>query len=132
MNKNLSYPNRPTAQHDLYEVLTQLSRDINHSLGDRTGRTVTMRTGDGIHNWSNGRFDPSGEETHLLMGLSAALLLSGNRMGQVVGGLGVLALAIAWHAGKEEPAKLRWEETSARNERRVRMQRVALPKQFNK
>ena len=88
-------------QYD-YGVLNDLSRSFNAALGDRTGRTTTQRTQDGMYNLTKGRVDPTGGEMHALMIGSAACLASRNKALTVVGLIGLAAVVASWLAGEED------------------------------
>ncbi len=109
-----------------YDKLTDVSRAINRILGDDTGRSVTVRVGDGVFNATNGQIDLTGEETHAIMGLGLGMLVSRNRDLQVVGSCIAFGLVLAWHAGKREPARLAIQQRGASKGRKVRVQLSAL------
>lgn len=82
-----------------YGGLDEISRAANRLLGDRTGRTVTQRTQDGVAKLTDGAVQPSGFATHAVMGFGVGLVTSKNRTVQVIGIFLLVLILIAWAAG---------------------------------
>lgn len=88
---------RPT-RYD-YNGLDHLSRVANWILGDRTGRTITQRTQDGFLEMTDRRWNASGFEVHLLMGLGIGLSTSKNKVVHYMGIGLLLLIGLAWLLG---------------------------------
>lgn len=81
--------------NNAYSVRTEISRAGNRILGDRTGRTITQTTIDGVSRLTKGRFTPSGKLTHLSMFGAVVAISSKNKTIKAVGFVmgGVLLLS---------------------------------------
>lgn len=88
-----------------YGGLEEVSRKLNRMLGDRTGRTVTQRTQDGLAAMTNGRLDLDGCETHALMLATAACLASRNKALTLLGLGGLAFLTAGWLHGEHGSAR---------------------------
>lgn len=84
-----------------YAGLDEISRQMNRLLGDRTGRTVTQRTQQGMYNMTDGQLDLSGGQTHAVMGATLACLASRNQALMVVGVVGLVFLIVSWASGEK-------------------------------
>lgn len=84
-----------------YNSGTELSREGNYILGDRTGRTITRTTMDGVSVISNGAINPSGELVHAAMISTAILLFSKKKEFLFIGLMILLLLLIFYFAGRE-------------------------------
>lgn len=82
-----------------YGVLNDVSRGLNHMLGDRTGRTITQRTQDGVANMTNGQVAPSGLAIHFVMGLGVGMATSKNKTLHYIGIALLILILAAWIAG---------------------------------
>lgn len=85
-----------------YGVVSDISRAGNKLLGDRTGRTITQRTQDGMYNLTNGLIDPSGEGMHAVMLAGVGGLASKSRMGVIIGILALVVVLFCWIAGQDD------------------------------
>ena len=86
--------------------LTDLSKDINHALGDRSGKSVSVRTAHGFKrafNLSdNDMHDNTAEDIVHAGMLASGALLSAKSDGAKVGGLFLLlALFACYHNGRD-------------------------------
>lgn len=90
-----------------YGMLTDISKGINYRLGDRSGRTVSMRTAHGLKALTNSSMsdDVAEDVTHLMMiGVAGILISSNGRKNQgllVLSVLLLMALFFSYYAGKE-------------------------------
>jgi 3-methyladenine DNA glycosylase Tag len=87
-----------------YPAVTELSKAINELLGDRTGRTVSMRTAQGLKRTFGAtemHEDTAEDIVHVGMVASAALLNSKNDAAKAGGVLLLLGLAWMYQEGKE-------------------------------
>lgn len=87
-----------------YGLLTDASKAINEALGDKTGRTVSMRTAHGFKNTFNlneTMDDNTAEDiVHAGMVASAALLVNKNDGAKIAGALLLLGLIGCYQNGK--------------------------------
>ncbi len=86
-----------------YGVITDFSKELNHILGDRSGRTVSRRTAHGIKNSFNlnEMHDDDAEDiAHGAMVATAALLASKSDGAKVCGLLLLLGLVACYQNGK--------------------------------
>lgn len=87
-----------------YGLLTDASKTINEALGDKTGRTVSMRTAHGFKNTFNLNEtidDNTAEDiVHTGMLASAALLTNKSDGAKIVGALLLLGLIGCYQNGK--------------------------------
>lgn len=79
---------------------TELSRIGNRFLGDKTGRTITRTTMDGVYRITNGKFMPSGELTHATMIGTGIALRSKNKVVKAVGYISLATLIVSYFAGR--------------------------------
>jgi len=87
-----------------YGLVNEISRAGNELLGDRTGRTITQRTQDGMYNLTNGLFDPSGETMHGVMLSAFGGLVSKNKGAVALGIVCAIIVLLCWLAGKDDRA----------------------------
>jgi len=85
---------------ELHDGGTELSRLGNHILGDRTGRTITKTTMEGVENITNGKFMPSGEVTHAAMIAGGAAIFSKNKAARTFGLITWGIIGLAYLAGR--------------------------------
>ncbi|MFZ5551873.1 MAG: hypothetical protein ACOZCO_02065 [Bacteroidota bacterium] len=87
-----------------YGILTDASKAINEALGDKTGRTVSMRTAHGFKNsfeLNDSMDDETAEDiVHGGMVASALLLCSKNEGAKIGGLLLLLSLVACYQNGK--------------------------------
>jgi hypothetical protein len=91
-----------------YGVFTDISKDINLSLGDKTGRTVSRRTAHGLKNLTKSqRMDDDMAEfiVHMGMLLALVIFLSNSKSKSSSGLLLLLLLFVCYQSGKEAPKK---------------------------
>ena len=78
----------------LYQLLTQISRDINvELLGDKRGRTITSTVVDGFAKM--GLRNMGASEVHVLMGVLLACLLAGRHPALRMAGMATGALLLS-------------------------------------
>jgi hypothetical protein len=93
----------PTQSTSNYGVLTDISKGLNYTLGDRTGRTVSMRTAQGFKTafkLDNMSDDDAEDIVHLGMVATAGLLTSKNNGAKAGGLLVLLGLVACYQNGK--------------------------------
>ena len=86
-----------------YGILTDVSKTINYALGDRTGRSISMRTAQGFK--KSFKLDDMHEDTaedivHLGMVATALLVSSKNDLAKFTGLLLGISLTICYWNGK--------------------------------
>jgi len=86
---------------DFHSAGTELSRDGNRILGDKTGRTITRTTMDGASVITKGEFKPSGELVHTFMITTAVLIFSKRRELLIFGLFISLLLVVFYISGRE-------------------------------
>ncbi len=92
-------------QRSNYGSLTELSRSLNESLGDRSGRTISYRTAQGVIRIlnANGVSENTAEDlAHIGMFATALLLKSRYKKERRNGQWLLLSLFICYHAGRNE------------------------------
>ena len=80
------------------KALTTFSKDLNYTFGDRSGRTVTTRTGDGAYKLFG--TDLSSHGVHIAMGATVLALSSDNPTANKVGVVVGVGLFLSYLAGK--------------------------------
>ncbi len=86
-----------------YGVLTDLSKSANVVLGDKSGRTVSMRTANGLQRTVNtGMSENLAEDiAHIGMVASGVLLFSKNKQSRMSGLISLFFLFVCYQAGKD-------------------------------
>jgi hypothetical protein len=91
-----------------YGTLTEISKSLNFTFGDKSDRSVSKRTAHGLINTFNLQNVDEELAEHIVHGgmlLTAGLLLSKNKNSVVVGiGILLLLIIIYWN-GKNQPKK---------------------------
>lgn len=89
-------------KHRDYGALSDLSKSANYLLGDKSGRSISMRTAHGFkRTFAPNISDNAAEDiVHVGMIASGRLLCSENDNAKLGGGLLLLLLIANYHAGK--------------------------------
>ncbi len=102
--KEIVQKNKIEPAHRNYGALTDLSKAANELLGDKSGRTVSMRTAHGfknVFNLNDEMTDNTAEDIVHAGMLASVALLSSKNDGAKIGGLFLaLSLAACYQNGK--------------------------------
>jgi len=91
-----------TEKHRDYGVLSDLSKSTNYLLGDKSGRSVSMRTAHGLKNTLAPNISDNAAEdiVHIGMIASGGLVFCKNDNAKLLGCLLLLLLILSYQAGR--------------------------------